>query len=108
MNRYLGEVARLATQRGVRSEKTEEGLHLKMDGAPLCQAIEDGSFRYRKQDTEDLKRSQMLHDIVNDAGVVKEYVSAMEAAPFLKATGLAEEKFKLLREYSAGAGRLHL
>lgn len=99
MSRFFEEIARLAAQRGIRAEEKEDCLHLEMDGTPLCKVMEDGGVRYRKSDTGTSVRNQMLLDITEETQMTREYVSAMEAAPFLKATGLMDEKFKLLMDY---------
>ena len=99
MSRYFEEMARLAARRGARAEEKEDCLHLELDGTPLCKVLENGSVRYWKADTEAPARSRVLHDIIEDAELAREYVSAVEAAPFLKATGLAEEKFKLILDH---------
>lgn len=99
MSRYFEEMARLAARRGARAEEKEDCLHLVLDGTPLCKVLENGSVRYWKADTEAPARNRVLHDIIEDAELAREYVSAVEAAPFLKATGLAEEKFKLILDH---------
>lgn len=101
MSRFFEEMARLAAQRGMRAEEKEDGLNLEMDGTRLCKVMEDGSLRYQKSDMNSPAWNRLLHGVMEDAQTAREYVSAMDTAPFLKAAGLTDEKFKLLLDYGS-------
>lgn len=98
MSRYFEEMSRLAARHGIKAEESADGLHMTMDGTPFCRVDEKGGVFYRDADVGTRVRRQAKNDMIKSAGIVWEYVSAMEAAPVLKADTL-DEKFKLLQDY---------
>lgn len=99
MNRYLEEMSRLAARRGLQTSIHEDGLQLELDGTSLCHISDAGVVRYRKLNVGLTAHSQMLDDIIEEADLVRKYVSAMEDAPFLMMDGQLKDKYKVLLDY---------
>lgn len=83
----------------VRAE-TEEGLlPVELDGQRLCFAIETGAVRYWREDAVDDHRRAALDRVISIAKTTSEYMSQMEAAPQLTASGLSGD-YRLLADFN--------
>ena len=101
-NRYFQELALNLRHEGFTVEpETEEGLlPVALDGQRLCCAAEAGEIRYWKADVAGDARSAALEQVTAIARITSEYMSQMEAAPPLTASGL-EGDYRLLAEFSS-------
>lgn len=100
-NRYFQELARNLRHEGftVKSE-TEDGLlPVELDEQRLCQATETGGVRYWKEDVAGDARSEALDKVTNIAKTTAEYMSHLEAAPQLTASGLQGD-YRLLADFN--------
>ena len=58
------------------------------DGAPLCRITGKGSVFYRREDADTPQAEDVLYRVEDIAAKTLEYMTAMETAPQLKASGL--------------------
>lgn len=80
--------------------ETEEGLlPVELDGQRLCLARASGAVRYRREDAADEHRSAALDSVISIAKTTTEYMSQMEAAPQLTASGLTGD-YRLLADFN--------
>ena len=80
--------------------ETEEGLlPVELDGQHLCLARASGAVRYRREDAADEHRSTALDSVISIAKTTTEYMSQMEAAPQLTASGLTGD-YRLLADFN--------
>ena len=80
--------------------ETEEGLlPVELDGQRLCLALDTGSIRYWREDAADDYRSAALDRVISIAKTTSEYMSQMEAAPQLTASGLTGD-YRLLADFN--------
>ena len=79
---------------------TEEGfLPVELDGQLLCLARDSGAVRYQREDVADEHRSAALDSVISIAKTTTEYMSQMEAAPQLTASGLTGD-YRLLADFN--------
>ena len=74
-------------------------LPVEWDGSPLCRISGSGSLRYRKEDVDGSRRETALSKATDITSTVLEYMTLMDSAPQLKASG-SEENFRLLAEFN--------
>lgn len=89
-NRYFQELTLNLQHEGfaVKSE-TEDGLlPVELDGQRLCLALDTGAVRYWKEDVANDARSAALDKATDVIRITAEYMSQLEAAPQLTASGL--------------------
>ena len=100
-NRYFQELTLNLQHEGFTVKpKTEEGLlPVELDGRHLCLAADTGAVRYWKADAADDHRSTALDRAISIAKTTSEYMSQMEAAPPLTASGLAGD-YRLLADFT--------
>ena len=80
--------------------ETEEGLlPVELDGQSLCLARASGAVRYRREDASDEHRSAALDSVISITQTTTEYMSQMEAAPQLTASGLMGD-YRLLADFN--------
>ncbi len=99
--RYFEELTRNLQYAGftVKAE-TEEGLlPVELDGQHLCHATETGGVRYWREDVAEETRSEALDRVTSITRTTAEYMSQMEAAPQLTASGLTGD-YRLLAEFN--------
>ena len=87
--RYLEEV-RISLHRAGFGTLPVEGAQLTvlLDGAPLCRITGKGSVFYRWEDADTPQAEDVLYRVEDIAAKTLEYMTAMETAPQLKASGL--------------------
>ena len=80
--------------------ETEEGLlPVELDGQPLCLVLDTGVVRYWREDVADDHRRAALDRVTSIAKATAEYISQMEAAPQLTASGLTGD-YRLLADFN--------
>lgn len=80
--------------------ETEEGLlPVELDGQRLCLALDSGTVRYWGENVADEHRSATLDRAISITKTTTEYMSQMEAAPQLTASGLTGD-YRLLAEFN--------
>ena len=100
-NRYFQELTLNLQHEGFAVKpETEEGLlPVELDGQRLCLARASGAVRYRREDAADEHRSAALDSVISIAKTTTEYMSQMEAAPQLTASGLTGD-YRLLADFN--------
>ena len=100
-NRYFQELTLNLQHEGfaVKSE-TEDGLlPVELDGRRLCLALDTGAVRYWKEDVANDARSAALDKATDVIRITAEYMSQLEAAPQLTASGLTGD-YRLLADFN--------
>ena len=87
--RYLEEVRNPLHRAGFETLPLEgEQLPVLWNGAPLCRITGKGSVFYRREDADTPQAEDALYRVEDIAAKTLEYMTAMEAASQLKASGL--------------------
>ena len=68
------------------------------NGAPLCRITGKGSVFYRREDADTSQAEDALYRVEDIAAKTLEYLTAMEFAPQLKASGL-DEDYRILADF---------
>lgn len=98
--RYLEEVRTPLHRAGFGTLPVEgEQLPVLWNGAPLCRITGKGSVFYRREDADTPQAEDALYRVEDIAAKTLEYMTAMEAAPQLKADGL-EDGYKVLADFN--------
>ena len=97
--RYLEEV-RIPLHRAGFGTLLVEGEQLPVlwNGAPLCRITGKGSVFYRREDVDTPQAEDALYRVEDIAAKTLEYMTAMEAAPQLKASGL-DGDYRILADF---------
>ena len=97
--RYLEEV-RIPLHRAGFGTLLVEGEQLPVlwNGAPLCRITSKGSVFYRREDADTPQAEDALYRVEYIAAKTLEYMTAMEAAPRLKASGL-DGDYRILADF---------
>ena len=98
--RYLEEV-RVSLHRAGFGTLPLEGAQLPVlwNGAPLCRITGKGSVFYRREDADTPQAEDALYRVEDIATQTMEYMTAMETAPQLKASGL-EGDYRILADFN--------
>lgn len=97
--RYLEEVCISLHRAGFETKPPEEcQLPILWNDAPLCRITGKGSVYYRREDTDTPQAEDALFRIEDIAAKTLEYMTAMETAPRLKATGLTGD-YRILADF---------
>ena len=97
--RYLEEVRIPLHRAGFGTLPVEgEQLPVLWNGAPLCRITGKGSVFYRREDADTPQAEDALYRVEDIAAKTLEYITAMEAAPQLKASGL-EGDYRILADF---------
>ena len=75
-----------------------EQLPVLWNGAPLCRITGKGSVFYRREDADTPQAEDALYRVEYIAAKTLEYMTAMEAAPRLKASGL-DGDYRILADF---------
>ena len=99
--RYLEEV-RIPLHRAGFGTLLVEGEQLPVlwNGAPLCRISGKGSVLYRQENVDGIGAQDALQTVINTAAMTAEYMTAMERAPKLQATGL-EGDYRILADFGS-------
>ena len=97
--RYLEEVC-ISLHRAGFETKPPEDCHLPIlwNDAPLCRITGKGSVFYRREDADTSQAEDALYRVEDIAAKTLEYMTAMEAAPQLKASGL-DGDYRILADF---------
>ena len=97
--RYLEEI-RISLHRAGFGTMPLEGAQLPVlwNGAPLCRITGKGSVFYRREDVDTPQAEDALYRVEDIAAKTLEYMTAMEAAPQLKASGLNGD-YRILADF---------
>ena len=97
--RYLEEV-RIPLHRAGFGTLLVEGEQLPVlwNGAPLCRITGKGSVFYRREDADTPQAEDALYRVEDIAAKTLEYMTAMESAPRLKASGL-DGDYRVLADF---------
>lgn len=97
--RYLEEVRIPLHRAGFETLPVEgEQLPVLWNGAPLCRITGKGSVFYRREDADTPQAEDALYRVEDIAAKTLEYMTAMEAAPQLKASGL-DGDYRILTDF---------
>ena len=97
--RYFEELTCILIGEGFEPQPLEDDvLPVHYGGEPLCSATENG-IRYFPANINSAEKEKSRDRVADTVARVKEYMTLMEAAPFLKATGL-DEQYKLLADFN--------
>ena len=97
---YFEELARNLQKEGFTVHPEKNGcLPVDQDSQPLCIVTDAGGVRYWKDDIAGDKRCEALDRVINIARITAEYMSQMEAAPQLTASGLKGD-YRLLADFN--------
>ena len=98
--RYLEEVRIPLHRAGFGTLPLEgEQLPVLWNGTPLCRITGKGSVFYRREDADTPQAEDALFRVEYIAAKTLEYMTAMEAAPRLKASGL-DGDYRILADFS--------
>ena len=98
--RYLEEVHTPLHRAGFGTLPVEgEQLPVLWNGAPLCRITGKGSVFYRREDADTPQAEDALYRVEDIAAKTLEYMTAMEAAPQLKASGL-DGDYRILADFN--------
>ena len=97
--RYLEEVRIPLHRAGFGTLPVEgEQLPVLWNGAPLCRITGKGSVFYRREDADTPQAEDALYRVEYIAAKTLEYMTAMEAAPQLKGSGL-DGDYRILADF---------
>ena len=97
--RYLEEVHTPLHRAGFGTLPVEgEQLPVLWNGAPLCRITGKGSVFYRREDADTPQAEDALYRVEDIAAKTLEYMTAMEAAPQLKASGM-DGDYRILADF---------
>ena len=97
--RYLEEVHTPLHRAGFGTLPVEgEQLPVLWNGAPLCRITGKGSVFYRREDADTPQAEDALYRVEDIAAKTLEYMTAMETAPQLKASGL-DGDYRILADF---------
>ena len=97
--RYLEEVRISLHHAGFETQPLENSqLPVLWNGTPLCRITGKGSVFYRREDADTPQAEDALYRVEDIAAKTLEYMTAMEAAPQLKASGL-DGDYRILADF---------
>ena len=97
--RYLEEVRTPLHRAGFGTLPVEgDQLPVHWNGAPLCRITGKGSVFYRREDADTPQAEDALYRVEDIAAKTLEYMTAMESAPQLKASGL-DGDYRILADF---------
>jgi hypothetical protein len=98
--KYFNELARILSKQGIQSTvQREDNLTVLLDGQPACHVGATSQMYVAPGDLRTLEADDLYHRTAPIAEMVREYMTAIEKAPLLKARDLDEE-FRLLAEFN--------
>ncbi len=105
--KYFNELARILAKNGIQSALLrEDNLAVLLDGKPACHVGATSQMYVAPGDLRTPEANELYHKTAPIAEMVKEYMTAMEKSPPLKASAL-DKDFQLLAEFNGAvlAGR---
>ncbi len=99
-SRYFKELTLNLQHEGFTAGPEADGLlSVKLDGQPLCRAMEGGGIRYQQENVASDSRGKALERVITIAKATAEYMGQMETAPQLAASGLTGD-YRLLADFN--------
>ena len=99
--RFLEETAIRLRQNGFTVEPIEDHhLPVCWEKGRLCRISGKGSVLYRQENVDGIGAQDALQIVINTAAMIAEYMTAMERAPKLQATGL-EGDYRILADFGS-------
>ena len=96
---YLEEICVRLHRAGFETQPLEDSqMPVYWNGVPLCRITGKGSVFYRRQDVDTPQAEDALYRVEDIAAKTLEYITAMEAAPQLKASGL-DGDYRILADF---------
>ena len=100
--RYLEELKISLVHAGFEPERIEDQhLPVRWEHHYLCRVSGKGSVLYRQENVDGIGAQDALQTVIHIAAMTAEYMTAMERAPKLQATGL-EGDYRILGYVGAG------
>ena len=101
-SKYLIEAARNLAREGIVTEPIAyDTLHVTLGGKRLCWVTGRGDIGYYREDVTEEAAQEMLDRVRDIAQTTREYITQLEQAPPLSASGLASEAgYGLLSEFN--------
>ena len=97
--RFLEEIAIRLRQNGFTVEPIkDQHLPVRWENHYLCRISGRGSVLYRQENVDSIGAQDALQIIIHTAAMTAEYMTAMERAPVLQATGL-EGDYRILADF---------
>ena len=97
--RFLEETAIRLRQNGFTVEPIkDQHLPIRWENHYLCRVSGRGSVLYRQENVDGIGAQDALQTVINTAAMTAEYMTAMERAPKLQATGL-EGDYRILADF---------
>ena len=97
--RYLEEVCTCLHRAGFETQPLEDSqMPVYWNGTPLCRITGKGSVFYRREDADTSQAEDALYRVEDIAAKTLEYLTAMEFAPQLKASGL-DGDYRILADF---------
>ena len=97
--RYLEELKISLVHAGFEPERIEDQhLPIRWEDHYLCRISGRGSVLYRQENVDGIGAQDALQTVINTAAMTAEYMTAMERAPKLQATGL-EGDYRILADF---------
>ena len=98
--KYFNELARVLSKQGIQSAvQHEDNLTLLLDELPACHVAATSQMFIAPGDLRTPEADELYHKTAPIAETVREYMTAIEKAPLLRARDL-DEDFKLLAEFN--------
>ena len=96
---YLEEICVRLHRAGFETQPLEDSqMPVYWNGVPLCRITGKGSVFYRREDADTPQAEDALYRVEDIAAKTLEYMTAMEAAPQLKASGL-DGDYRILADF---------
>ena len=97
--RYLEELKISLVHAGFEPERIEDQhLPVRWENHYLCRVSGRGSVLYRQENVDGIGAQDALQTVINTVAMTAEYMTAMERAPKLQATGL-EGDYRILADF---------
>lgn len=96
---YFKELEIVLSRSGFTALPEQDGfLLVEYEGRPLCRVDATGSVFYHQDNVNTLDREAACRRVTDSAAIVQEYMTLLERAPVLQATGL-NEPYRALAEF---------
>lgn len=105
--KYYKELSRILAKNAIETAPPEKNtLPILLNGSSVCRVEPSGDVCIFPDDVRSPEADELYHRVAPFSRMVKEYMTAIERAPLLKATAL-DEDYKLLAEFNGAvlAGR---
>ena len=96
---FFAELQRRLNSQGVETAMGDETLEVWLGGQPVCEVNRGGEIWAMAEIPDTEAAGELYRRTAREAELVHEYMTAMDAAPLLKASGL-EDRYNLLLDYN--------